>query len=80
MGWLEDGPKWLNKLFADALAEVNWTEDRYQGYVRIELSRADSKVDFVAVNICLSPEYKVRSLRKTLIRKLDSQLVLQEKK
>jgi hypothetical protein len=79
MGWLEDGPERLNKLFADALAEVNWTEDRYQGYVRIELSRTEAQVDFVAVNTCLSPEYKVRSLRKTLIRKLDSQLVLQEK-
>ena len=78
-GWLEDGPERLNKLFADALAEVNWTEDRYQGYVRIELSRTEAQVDFVAVNTCLSPEYKVRTVRKTLIRKLDSQLVLQEK-
>lgn len=68
-GWTGDGPERLNALFAAALPEVNWTEDRFQGYVRVVLTRSSADVEFVAVDTCLSPDYSLKSLRKTRIEK-----------
>ena len=76
-GWTGDGPARLNALFAEALPEVNWTEDRYQGYVRVEFTQTDAQVDFVAVDTCLSRDYRVSRLRRTVIRKQASGLMLE---
>jgi alkaline phosphatase D len=76
-GWLGDGPARLNRLFAQSLPEVNWTEDRFQGYVRLEFTKAEAQVDFIAVDTCLSPEYRTRSLRRTVIRRTASGLMLE---
>lgn len=76
-GWTEDGPERLNALFAAALPEVNWTEDRYQGYVRVELTAAKASVEFLAVDTCLSPEYRLSCLRKTLVRRQGGKLLVQ---
>ena len=76
-GWTGDGPARLNALFAEALPEVNWTEDRYQGYVRVEFTQTDAQVDFVAVDTYLSRDYRVSRLRRTVIRKQDGGLMLE---
>ena len=76
-GWTGDGPARLNALFAEALPEVNWTEDRYQGYVRVEFTQTDAQVDFVAVDTCLSRDYRVSRLRRTVIRKQAGGLMLE---
>jgi len=76
-GWMGDGPERLNRLFTEALPEVNWTEDRFQGYVRVELKKTHAQVDFIAVDTCLSPDYRTRRLRRTVIRKTAAGLMLE---
>ena len=76
-GWTGDGPELLNAAFAERLPEVNWTEDRYQGFVRVELTAAEASVEFLAVDTCLSPDYRISRLRKILIRRLDDNLYIE---
>jgi phosphodiesterase/alkaline phosphatase D-like protein len=76
-GWIGDGPELLNAAFAERLPEVNWTEDRYQGFVRVELTAAEASVEFLAVDTCLSPDYRISRLRKILIRRLDGNLYVE---
>ena len=75
-GWTGDGPQRLNALFAAALPEVNWAEDRYQGYVRAKLTALEARIEFLAVSTCLTPEYRVIPLRKSVIQRLDGTLQL----
>lgn len=76
-GWIGDGPERLNALFSAALPEVNWTEDRHQGYVRIELTASEARLEFLAVSTCLSPEYRLSRLRKSVIRRVGGHLEVQ---
>jgi phosphodiesterase/alkaline phosphatase D-like protein len=76
-GWMGDGPERLNALFSAALPEVNWTEDRHQGYVRIELTASEARSEFLAVSTCLSPEYRLSRLRKSVIRRVGGNLEVQ---
>lgn len=66
-GWKGDAPARLNILFAEALPEVNWTEDSYQGYVRVVFTASQADVNFMAVDNCLTTRYELRSLRRTRI-------------
>jgi phosphodiesterase/alkaline phosphatase D-like protein len=76
-GWIGDAPEQLNALFSAALPEVNWTEDRHQGYVRIELTASEARSEFLAVSTCLSTEYRLSRLRKSVIRRVGGNLEVQ---
>ena len=59
----------LDKAFTDHCPEVLWTDNRHQGYVRIELTRSAGAAVFVAVDTVASLEYRTRVLRRDAFRR-----------
>lgn len=61
-----EGAALVDQLLAEKNHEVEWTDGRHNGYVRLVLNPADAEVDYVAVSSVASPEYTlevIRSLR-----------------
>ncbi|SFF89920.1 alkaline phosphatase D [Novosphingobium sp. CF614] len=54
----------LDKAYAEHIPEVAWTDDRHQGYVRVEFGREQGMATFVAVDTVLSPDYRTLVLRR----------------
>jgi len=68
-GWDTETAEKLDRIFAQALDEVRWTDNFHQGYVRVELTRAKADVAFVAVDTVLLPTYRVATVREeTVVR------------
>ena len=66
-GWDEETAQQLDRLFAQELEEVVWTDNMHQGYVRVELERAEATATFVAVDTVLSQDYQTLELHKRKI-------------
>lgn len=59
----------LDRLYAEHIPEVEWTDNMHQGYVRIEFGRTSGKASFVAVNTVLSPRYTTRVIHEVAFRR-----------
>jgi len=53
----------LDRVFADQLPEVVWTDNMHQGYVRVVLQPDAAKADFVAVSTVLTPDYSASTVK-----------------
>jgi len=53
----------LDQTFADLLAEVTWTDNLHQGYVRVVLQSHQATADFMAVSTIERPEYRMTVLK-----------------
>lgn len=57
----------LDAAFAEHNAEVVWTDNLHQGYVRLVLNRAGGQADFVAVDTVLSRRYRTFTIKRFAI-------------
>jgi len=53
----------LDQTFADLLAEVTWTDNLHQGYMRVVLQSHQATADFMAVSTIERPEYRMTVLK-----------------
>lgn len=53
----------LDRVFAQQLPEVLWTDNMHQGYVRVVLRPEQAESSFVAVSTVLAPDYSIRTLK-----------------
>ena len=53
----------LDRVFADALPEVLWTDNMHQGYVRVVLRPDVADAAFVAVSTVLTPDYTASTIK-----------------
>tara|TARA_R110002072_G_scaffold43981_1_gene123327 strand:- start:1375 stop:3051 length:1677 start_codon:yes stop_codon:yes gene_type:complete len=68
-GWDAETAGKLDRIFAQSLDEVRWTDNFHQGYVRVVLTREQADVAFVAVDTVLLPTYRVSTVRaETVVR------------
>ena len=68
-GWDTETAEKLDRVFAQSLDEVRWTDNFHQGYVRVMLTREQADVAFVAVDTVLLPTYRVETVREeTVVR------------
>lgn len=61
------GPETSRKLdaaYAEHMAEVEWTDNMHQGYVRVDFGRERGEATFIAVDTVLSRSYTTSVLRK----------------
>ncbi len=58
----------LDKVFADEVDEVVWTNNFHQGYVRLEFFPNQAKVSFMAVSTVLKPSYTIKAIKETIIK------------
>ncbi|XOV84940.1 MAG: alkaline phosphatase D family protein [bacterium] len=65
----------LDRLFAQEIAEVRWTDNMHQGYVRVQLDHEKATVDFVAVDTVLRPSKLVQTVRSEILVKQSGRLV-----
>ncbi|MEZ5734252.1 MAG: alkaline phosphatase D family protein [Novosphingobium sp.] len=70
-GFGPDVSRKLDEAFAEHIAEVLWTDNMHQGYVRIELERTRGQASFVAVDTVLSPSFRVETLRRFAFARKD---------
>ncbi|MCT2401553.1 alkaline phosphatase D family protein [Novosphingobium mangrovi (ex Huang et al. 2023)] len=54
----------LDKVYAEHIPEVTWTDNMHQGYVRVEFTREQGVATFVAVDTVLTPDYRTMVLRR----------------
>ncbi|EJL35012.1 alkaline phosphatase [Novosphingobium sp. AP12] len=66
----------LDKAYADHMAEVVWTDNMHQGYVRVEFGRTSGTASFVAVSTVLSRDYTVKGLREDKFERAGKQVRL----
>lgn len=64
-GWDAETSRRLDAIFAEQLAEVEWTDNTHQGYVRVLLERESGRAAFVAVDTVLSQDYRTEIVRET---------------
>lgn len=64
----------LDKLYASNNVEVNWTDSRHRGYVRVLLGRESAAVDFVAIDTTIQQNYSSTILRSETIHLRDGTL------
>lgn len=74
-GWDAETSARLDRLFAQELEEVVWTDNLHQGYVRVDLTPTGARADFVAVDTVLLPQFRAFSLRATGIAREGDRLV-----
>ncbi|MEZ5946918.1 MAG: alkaline phosphatase D family protein [Hyphomonas sp.] len=70
--------KALDQAFADHLAEVEWTDNLHQGYVRVVLRPDAATAVFVAVDTVLKPDYAARPIKAFTIIKAAEGLSMRE--
>jgi len=61
----------IDMLFAKEIAEVRWTDNLHQGYVRLTLTPAAGQADFIAVSTVLEPVYRVSVVHRESLIKSD---------
>jgi hypothetical protein len=66
-GWDDETAERLDRLFERELAEVEWTDNLHQGYVRVVLGRDEATADFVAVDNLRTPSYRAAPIKRTRI-------------
>lgn len=64
----------LDKAYADHMAEVVWTDNMHQGYVRVEFRRDKGTASFVAVSTVLSRDYTTSVLREDKFERAGAQV------
>lgn len=73
-GWDAQTAAQLDRIFAEQLHEVEWTDNMHQGYVRVVLSREQAVATFIGVDTVLSPQYRTVELRRAEIVRADDNL------
>jgi len=68
-GWDTETAEKLDRIFAQSLDEVRWTDNFDQGYVRVVLTREQADVAFVAVDTVLLPTYRIATVREETVVK-----------
>ncbi len=72
-GFGEAQSKKLDQLFMEGVAEVRWTDNMHQGYVRMDITPEAAEANFIGMSTVLKPEYHASVLRKeTIVRSKDS--------
>lgn len=66
-GWDEETAKELDRLFAEQLDEVEWTDNMHQGYVRVVLTKPQIDASFVAVDTVLKQDYRTSDIKSVSI-------------
>ncbi|MGF7156314.1 alkaline phosphatase D family protein [Novosphingobium gossypii] len=68
-GFDPDMSRRLDKVYAEHIPEVVWTDNMHQGYVRMEFGRHAGTATFVAVSTLLSREYTTQVIRRDAFRR-----------
>lgn len=66
-GFAPDLAARLDQAFTDHNAEVQWTDNLHQGYVRLELTPESGVASFIAVDTVREPVYVTTVLRQALL-------------
>lgn len=66
----------LDKAYADHIAEVDWTDNMHQGYVRVEFERERGVATFVGIDTVLTPTYRTAVLRRAAFSRNGNEVVL----
>ncbi len=69
-----DGAHRYDQLLASHNKEVDWTECRYNGFVKLTLTHQRARAEFLAVTNVLSRDYQLKSLRDVDIVQRDGTL------
>lgn len=77
-GWDLKTAARLDRIFEEAMAEVRWTDNLHQGYVRVVLSPEKADVDFIAVSTVLMEDTATSVLRSETVRKNENTLIYSE--
>lgn len=67
----------LDRALADHNTEVLWTDNRYNGYIRLTLNHEQARADFVAVSTVLKNDYHTNIVRTRLIQSTGGKLSYQ---
>lgn len=62
----------LDKVYAEHIPEVQWTDNMHQGYVRVEFTREAGLASFIAVDTVLSPSYRTRVIHRAPFKRSTS--------
>lgn len=68
----------LDKLMAAKNDEVLWTDNVSKGYVRLSFTKEDARVDYIAVDNILSPEYKTSVVKSLKFKPNNGALTLEQ--
>lgn len=68
-GFGDDLARALDRVFAEHVPEVDWTDNMHQGYVRLELERARAEATFVAVDTVRSRDFRPFILNRLAIER-----------
>lgn len=63
-GFAPDMARTLDKAYAEHMAEVVWTDNMHQGYVRMEFGRHRGTASFIGVSTVLSRRYTTKLIRR----------------
>lgn len=74
----EEGAKILDNMVSDHNHEVVWTENRFNGYIRLVLSHTRADAEFIGVSTVLTPEYSTNLIRHCKIEKDKGSLLYRE--
>ena len=75
-GFGPDLARQLDRAFEAHNSEVIWTDNLYQGYVRLNLTRSMGIATFVALDTVMSPAYRTHVLRRFSITQRAGSLVM----
>ena len=70
----DEGARVMDELLAVHNTEVEWTNCRHNGYLRLVLGRASATADFVGVSTVLSRSYTVKTIHRAQIERRQDQL------
>lgn len=72
-GFGDEQARKLDRLFAEGIPEVRWTDNMHQGYVRLDIRPDHAQASYESVSTVLSPEYRVSTLRReNIVRRQNS--------
>lgn len=73
----KEGALQMDRRLAEHNADIVWTENHYNGYIRLVLNHQKARADFVAVSGVLSPVYESSTIKSENIVHLDGSLSYQ---
>lgn len=69
-----DGVALIDEALAASNSEIDWTEGRYNGYLRVRLTHSGGRADYVALETIAERSRKTRTLRSVDIEHYESTL------
>ena len=75
-GFGDDTARKLDSAFAEHVAEVEWTDNMHQGYVRLDLTHEAGVASFIAMDTVRDVDYRTLVVKRYAIARQDGSLTL----